>query len=99
MDSAKQILGVALASKTPVVSYSEKPITKGGSICGLAPDDAKLGAMLAQSLIDVLKNGKKVSEVPVKTDPEPKFLVNEKILKKFGLTIPDELKATATFVK
>lgn len=99
MDSAKQILAVALGSKTPVVSYSEKPIKSAGSICGLAPDDAKLGALLAQSLIDVLKNGKKVSEVPVKTDPEPKFLVNEKVLKKFGITIPEELKATATFVK
>jgi len=99
MDSAKQIMGVALASKTPVVSYSEKPIKSGGSICGLAPDDAKLGAMLAQSLIEILKDGKKVSDVPVKTDPEPKFLVNQKVLKKFGISIPDELKNTATFVE
>jgi len=99
MDSAKQILGVASAGKTPVVSYSEKPITSGGSICGLTPDDEKLGRMLAQSLIDVLKNGKKVSEVAVKTDPEPKFLVSKKLVKKYGITIPEELKAKATFVK
>lgn len=83
-----------IAGKTPVMSYSQKPIGKG-ALGGLVPDDAKLGALLAESVCDVLLKGKTVAEVPVKTDPEPRFLIDGSRLKTLGLTLPDALKGVA----
>jgi putative ABC transport system substrate-binding protein len=95
IDSAKDI--VAAAGKTPVVSYSSKPV-KDGALGGFVADDEKLGFMLAQSLIEVLVKGKKISEVPVKIDPEPKFYVNAATAKKIGLEVPYNILESATVI-
>lgn len=79
------------AGSVPVVSYAEKPIKKGSALCGLVPDDEKLGRMLADSLIQVIKDGKKVKDIPIKTDPAPKFVINIPMMKKMGVKIPGHL--------
>ncbi|MCP4687074.1 MAG: hypothetical protein GY859_03430, partial [Desulfobacterales bacterium] len=51
MDNASDI--VAAAGKTPVFSYSSKPV-KDGALGGFVADDGALGYMLAQTVVDVL---------------------------------------------
>jgi putative ABC transport system substrate-binding protein len=79
------------ARRTPVASYAEKPIKDGFALCGLAADDNKLGKMMANSLIDVLLKGKKISDIPVQTDPNPRFTVNTRVMDKLGTTLPGNL--------
>ncbi len=83
----------------PVVSYSDKPIEQHAALCGLAADNSKLGQMLADSAIALLNDGKKVSEVPVKFDPEPQFLVCPALVERYKVELPEALKAKAVFVK
>jgi len=66
---------------------------------GVIADDEKLGAMMADSLVDVLVNGKAISKTPIKTDPEPTIMVNETTMKKLGLRIPTEILSVAEIVQ
>jgi putative ABC transport system substrate-binding protein len=83
----------------PVISYTEEPILAGNAVCGLVPSDEKLGRMLADSVMEVLLKGKKVAEVPVKTDPEPKLVICVTRLKQHGMTVPEDLMKNAILVK
>ena len=78
---------VSAAGKTPILSYSSEPV-KAGALGGFAADDAKLGHILAQSVVDVLIKGKPVKNVPIKVDPDPKFYVNATTAQKIGIAIP-----------
>lgn len=97
LDNCKAMLPVA--GEKPVVSYSDKPIEQHAALCGLAADNSKLGQMLADSAIALINEGKKVSEVPVKFDPEPQFLVCPALLERYKVELPEALKAKAVFVK
>lgn len=96
IDNAENI--VKAAGKTPVFSYSSKPVT-AGALGGFVADDVKLGYMLAQSLVDVIINGKPIKEIPVKVDPKPKFYVNAKTAQKIGAEIPFEILESATVIE
>lgn len=96
MDSAKDL--VEAAGKTPVVSYSSKPV-KDGALGGFVADDQILGYMLAQSVVDVLVKGKSVSTVSVKVDPDPKFFVNAKTAQALGIEIPYEVLQAAEVIE
>ncbi|MGC9325312.1 MAG: ABC transporter substrate-binding protein [Desulfomonilia bacterium] len=85
MDNTKQI--VESAGKTPVLAYSSKPV-KDGALGGFVADNIKLGQMLAESVVDVLINGKSVREVPVKFDPEPQFYINGRTVVDLGIEVP-----------
>lgn len=83
---------VTLAGATPVMSCSMEPPGRG--VLGApAPDDAKLGAMLAESVCAVL-GGTAVAEVPVKTDLEPRLFIDPRRLAELGLELPDNLAAS-----
>ncbi len=96
IDGAKEIL--AASGNTPVLSYSSKP-AKVGALCGFVADDEKLGNMLAESLVEVLKNGKAIKDVPVKVDLDPKFYVNAKTAEKLGIEIPFAILEAAVVVE
>jgi len=96
LDNAAKI--VDAAGQTPVLAYSSNPV-KVGALGGFVADDVKLGYLLAQSVAEVLINGKAVKEVPVKVDPEPKFFVNTKTAEKLNLEIPYTILETATLVE
>lgn len=96
MEKADQI--VAAAGKTPVVSYSNKAV-KLGALGGFVADDAKLGYMLAKSLVDVLVKGKAIKDVPVKVDPDPKFFINVTTARKIGVDVPFEILEAATVIE
>lgn len=89
---------VAAQVKAPVISYTEKPVTDG-ALCGVVADDNKLGAMLAESVIDVVIKGKAIKDVPVKTDPKPQLLINVLSAKRLNLEIPFEILETAKLIQ
>ena len=89
---------VQAAGKTPMLTYSEKPV-KAGALGGFVADDVKLGYMLAQSVVDVLMKGKSIKEVPVKVDPNPKFIINAKTAQNLGLEIPYTILEAATVIE
>ena len=96
IDSAADI--VAAAGKTPVLSYSSKPV-KEGALGGFVADDGRLGRMLAQSAVDVLVKGKAVKDVPIKIDPEPKFFINAKTAQALGLDVPYSVLESAAVIE
>lgn len=96
MDHTEKI--VAAAGNTPVVSFSNVAVKKG-ALCGFVADDEKLGYMLAETIVDVLAKGKKVKDVAVKVDPDPKFFLNSKAAQKLGVEVPYEILANATVIE
>lgn len=80
---------------TPIATYLDRSVEGLGAVCALAADNEKLGGMLADSIISVLIDGKPVSDVPVKRDPDPVFLLNMTMVKKLGIAVPDDVAAMA----
>lgn len=89
---------VDAAGKTPVFSFSSKPV-KDGALGGFAADDEKLGYMLAQMLIEVVTKGANIADMPVKVDPKPKFYINTKTSQKLGIDIPYTILSAATLIE
>lgn len=86
------------AGKTPLLAFSSKPV-KSGALGGVAANDAKLGRMLAHSVVDVLVKGKSISSVPVKVDPKPNLSINVKTADRIGVQIPYDTLALATLIE
>lgn len=83
---------------TPLFSYAENGVLKGAA-GGVIADDHKLGRMLAESLVDVIINGKEISEVPIKRDPEPVLMINMAAIDRYGLAVPAMLLSIAELVE
>lgn len=98
MDNVVNLLPVANAFKTPMFSFADKPV-KAGAVAGVAADDIKLGGLLAESVADVMVNGKPVAQVPVKMDPDPKISINQTMMESLGLRFPDSIMKRAQIVK
>jgi len=96
IDSAKDI--VAAAGDTPVLSFSSGPV-KDGALGGFVAEDEKLGYMLAESVAEVLINGKAVRDVPVKVDPRPTFYVHAGTAQRLGIQIPYEVLQAAEIIE
>ncbi len=78
----------------PAVAYS-KTAVKHGALLAYSANDKKLGELLAKSVFDVLVKGKKVSQVPIKTDTKPKVFVNIDTMKKLNLVLPKSVIGSA----
>ncbi len=98
MDNTVSLVAVANSSKIPLFSFAEGR-AKLGAVAELAADDEKLGAMLAESVVDVVVNKKPISKVPVKMDPDPKIIVNQSIMQLMGLKFPDAILQKAELIK
>jgi putative ABC transport system substrate-binding protein len=98
MDNTVSLLAVANSTNTPMFAFAEKPV-KAGAVVGMVADDVKLGSMLADSVVDVVVNRKPVSSVPVKTDPDPKILVNQAMMQSLGLKFPQEILGKAQVIQ
>ena len=94
-DNVKSV--IAAAKNIPVLSFSDKPVVDG-ALVGFVADDHKLGRMLADSVKSVVIDGKKISDVPIKFDPKPKFKINEKAISKLNLKVPYVILKEATIV-
>ncbi|MEW6348160.1 MAG: ABC transporter substrate binding protein [Thermodesulfobacteriota bacterium] len=98
MDNTVTLVTEANKSKTPLFSYAEKPVTTG-AVAGLAVRDEFLGERLADSVVEVVAKGKPVSQIPVKTDPDPAIMINEGMRTMLGLTFPRDIMSRAVVVK
>ncbi len=96
IDNTKDI--IAAAGDTPVLSFSSGPV-KDGALGGFVADDETLGYMLAESVAEVLIDGKAVKDVPVKVDPNPVFYVNATTAQKLGIEIPYEVLQAAKVIE
>lgn len=94
-DNAKEV--IKAAGDTAVISYSKAPIIDG-ALGGFVPDDDKLGKMLADSVIDVLVEGKDIKTIPYKVDDNPILIINAKALERYQLTIPENVKSRVKFI-
>jgi len=75
----------------PLISLAEKPVIEKHALCGLVPDDIKLGKMLGDAVVRVVKLDREISRVPFQDDPKPGFVVNMALAKKLGITIPETI--------
>lgn len=98
MDNIVNLLPILNPARIPTFSFAEEPV-KAGAVAGVAADDAKLGRFLAESVVDVVVKGKPVSQVPVKTDPDPRISINETMMNSLGLKFPDALLKKAEMVR
>src|SRR5208283_3657653 len=98
LDNLMSLLVITNPSKTPIFSYAADRAEKGAT-AELAADDEKLGRMLAESVVDVVVNKKPISQVPVKTDPNPQLIINEGQMRVLGLNFPDTILKNARMVK
>lgn len=93
--SAETIL--RLADGHPVVAFSEGAV-KHGALLGFSPRSVWLGFMLAESVIDVVVENKKISETPVKFELNPTLSVNISTANKLGIKIPEDILRSAHFI-
>lgn len=89
----------SLAGTTPVMSYSEKPITQRVALGGLVASDAKLGVMLAHSILAVVREGQPIGSIPVGLDPEPRLLIDPARAAKLGIVLSDEIISSMETVR
>lgn len=95
-DIADQI--VDAAGDIPVFSYQSTPVQHGALGEFAANEDTLIG-LLAESIIDVLVNGKAVQDVPIKFDPNPQFSLNETTAKRLQINVPYNILKYATIVQ
>ncbi len=98
LDNTVSLLAITNRTSTPMFSYSEKPV-RAGAVAGIVAGDVKLGRMLADSVVDVMVKGKPVSEIPVKTDPSPRILINRAMVNVLNLTIPGTILNEAELIQ
>lgn len=91
-------IAVEVAGDKPVFGVSKTAVDTG-ALGGFVADDYKLGRLLGYSLIDIALNGKPVSAVPVKTDENPKFMMNAKTMEKVLFSLGDSIKGCIGFVR
>jgi putative tryptophan/tyrosine transport system substrate-binding protein len=98
LDNLMSLLAITNPAKKPIFSYAADRAEKGAT-AELAADDEKLGKMLADSVVDVVVNKKPISQVPVKTDPNPQLIINEGQMRALGLNFSDAILKNARLVK
>ena len=98
IDNTVNLLPIANQTRTPLFSFADKAV-KSGAVAGVFADDQKMGAMLADSVADVLAKGKRISQVPVKMDPEPKVLINKPMMTTLELTFSESILGSANFIE
>ena len=55
----------------------------------------EIGKEAGKMAIDILKNGKKPSEIKFKTMPLNEIVINEKTLAALGISLPEDIKSKA----
>ena len=89
---------LSAAGETPVVSYAASAV-KNGALTALSANDHELGRMLAVQVVEVLSQGKSVSEVPIGFDQEPRILVNMSTLSSLGIELAPEIFESAQLIE
>ncbi len=80
----------ALAKKVPVVAGEANMVRQGGNFT-LAIDYYKLGEQTGRMAARVLRDGAKVSEMPVEQQENLSYYINKTACDAMGIAIPDDL--------
>ena len=96
-DKAKFQAAVKAAGSRPIFSLNKKPV-EYGALASMAADDRKLGKMLAERVISVIRDGKSVAKTPVGRDPKPILVLNSSTMKRLKLAVPKQMLKAAKLV-
>jgi len=87
------------AGDIPIFSYSEIPIIQKNATAGMVADDEKLGRMLANSVILVVDRGRRIGDIKIQSDPQPKVVLNMDMIEKYQIKIPAFLMKAAKKIR
>ena len=87
----------AVAKK--IVFGAEAAHVKGGALITQGVSYYEIGKEAGKMAIEILKNGKKPSEIKFKTMPLNEIAVNEKTLSALGISLPEDVKSKAKMVQ
>ena len=86
-----QISQIFLEKGKFVVCAEETMLSKGAiGVYGI--DYYELGKLTAKQAVKILENNKKPEDIPIEYITDAKFILNNEIVKKLGIKIPEELK-------
>lgn len=85
------VADVANAAKVPVICGESNMVNAGG-LATLGIDYYKLGYQTGEMAVRVLRDGAKVSEMPVESLKEMDYTINKETAEKLGITIPENLQ-------
>jgi putative tryptophan/tyrosine transport system substrate-binding protein len=91
---SKAICDFALAHRLPTIFTAIDPVSKDGCLIGYAPSTADLFRRAA-TYVDRILRGAKPADLPVEQPTKFDLVINLKIAKALGLTIPPSLLARA----
>lgn len=86
--NSEAIANVVLPAGVPVVA-GEEGLCKGCGVATLSIDYYDLGYQTGLMAYEILVNGAKVSEMPVKFAPEVTYKFNADVCSQLGVTVPD----------
>lgn len=94
----KETLKEAKAKKIPVFAESTE-LVESGCLATCITDYEHIGYSAGELSVILLRSLKTVSQIPVEYATDCTVVVNSKTQKALKLTLPDEIKSTAVFVK
>lgn len=84
------VTNVTTPAGIPVIC-GEVAMLEGGGLLTLGVDYHKLGLQAGQMAADILDGKAKPQDMPIQTQKDLEFAVNEDLAKKLGITIPEDL--------
>ena len=87
------------AAAKKIVFGAEAAHVKGGALITQGVSYYEIGKEAGKMAIEILKNGKKPSEIKFKTMPLNEIAVNEKTLSALGISLPEDVKSKAKMVQ
>ena len=82
-----------------IVFGAEAAHVKGGALITQGVSYYEIGKEAGKMAIEILKNGKKPSEIKFKTMPLSEIEVNEKTLTALGISLPEDVKSKAKMIQ
>lgn len=96
ISSLSAVLQVAEENKIPVIAGEGNSVEEG-ALATLGIDYEKLGRQTAEIALRVLE-GENPADIPVESQKDASLVINLKAAERFGVTIPEEIKARAAQV-
>lgn len=97
VSAVEAVVKVANDNKLPLF-VAESESLKRGAFAGFMMDYFQLGYQTGEMAVEMLKNGKQPSQLPVGLPQELKLGINEVAAKKQGVTLTEEMKQTAELI-
>lgn len=86
-DNTSVIDSVCRAKKLPIIC-GEENMTKGCGVASLSINYFNLGKKTGEMAVDLIKNGKDISKMPIAYDEGPVKKFNKAICEELGVTVP-----------